>query len=80
MHGVLRWDLQPDGAGTLLAFSSTVDLAEEYRSRVLAGWHWHLDALAGFLGGTPADLANVPGWDQVHQRYAGPRARTNPFS
>ena len=37
---------------------------------VLAGWHWHLDALAAYLGGTPADLVNVTGWDQVHQRYA----------
>ena len=36
--------------------------------------------LAGFLGGTPADLVNVTGWDRIHQRYAGPRARTNPFS
>ncbi len=47
---------------------------------MLAGWHWHLDALAGFLGGTPADLVNVRGWDPIHQRYPGPRARTNPFS
>jgi uncharacterized protein YndB with AHSA1/START domain len=80
LHGALRWELQPDGPGTLLTFSSTVDLPAEYRAMVLAGWHWHLDALAGFLGGTPADLVNVTGWDRIHQRYAGPRARTNPFS
>jgi uncharacterized protein YndB with AHSA1/START domain len=80
LHGVLRWELRPDGAGTLLDFASTVGLPAEFRSRVLAGWHWHLDALSGFLDGTPADLANNPGWDRIHQRYLGPRARTSPFS
>jgi uncharacterized protein YndB with AHSA1/START domain len=70
LHGVLRWELRPDGDGTLLAFSSTLELPAEFRTRVLAGWHWHLDALAAFLGGTPADLVNVTGWDQIHQRYA----------
>jgi uncharacterized protein YndB with AHSA1/START domain len=79
-HGVLRWELRPDGAGTLLSFSSTVDLPDEYRAMVLAGWHWHLDALASFIGGTPADLVAVAGWGRIHQRYADPRARTNPFS
>jgi uncharacterized protein YndB with AHSA1/START domain len=72
LHGVLRWELRPaeGGSATLLSFSSTLQLPAEYRSRTLAGWHWHLDALAGFLGGTPADLVNVTGWDRVHQRYA----------
>jgi uncharacterized protein YndB with AHSA1/START domain len=80
LHGVLRWELRPDGAGTLLDFSSTVRLPEEFRAMVLAGWHWHLDALAGFLGGTPADLVSLPEWDRIHQRYLGRRARTSPFS
>jgi uncharacterized protein YndB with AHSA1/START domain len=70
LHGVLRWELRPDGDGTLLAFSSTLELPAEYRTMVLAGWHWHLDALAAYLGGTPTDLVNVTGWDQIHQRYA----------
>jgi len=26
LHGVLRWELRPDGDGTLLAFSSTLEL------------------------------------------------------
>jgi uncharacterized protein YndB with AHSA1/START domain len=73
LHGVLRWDLRPDGSGTLLAFSSTHELPGEFRTRVLAGWHWHLDALAGFLDGTSADLVHVTGWDGVHQRYLGVR-------
>ena len=52
-HGVLRWELRPDGSGTLLTFSSTVELPEAYRSRVLAGWHWHLDALAEVVADGP---------------------------
>jgi uncharacterized protein YndB with AHSA1/START domain len=79
-HGVLRWELTPDGDSTVLDFSSTVELPEQYRTMVLAGWHWHLDALAPWLGGTAADLVAVTGWDEVHRGYAGPRARTSPFS
>lgn len=68
-HGVLRWELQPDPGGTVLTFSSTLQLPAEYRSRVLAGWHFHLDALAGALDGQKADLAGVGGWDQIHDQY-----------
>lgn len=68
-HGVLRWELTPDGDGTVLDFTSTVELPEQYRTMVLAGWHWHLDALAPWLGGTAADLVAVTGWDDVHRRY-----------
>ncbi len=69
LHGVLRWELQPEPGGTLLTFSSTLDLPAEYRTKVLAGWHWHLDALAGALDGKQADLAGNTGWDQIHARY-----------
>jgi hypothetical protein len=53
----------------VLTFSSTLQLPAEYRSRVLAGWHFHLDALAGALDGQKADLAGVGGWDQIHDQY-----------
>lgn len=71
-HGVLRWELQPDGAGTLLTFTSTLDLPEEYRTRVLAGWHYHLDALATALDGGSVDLVNLPNarWEAIHAAYA----------
>ena len=69
MHGVLRWELERDGDGTVLTFSSTLELPEEFRTKVLAGWHWHLDALAGALDGGTADLVDLPGWDTVHDRY-----------
>jgi uncharacterized protein YndB with AHSA1/START domain len=71
VHGVLRWELHPDGNGTVLTFSSTLDLPEEYRTMVLAGWHYHLDAIAETLDGRPADIANLPNdrWERVHERY-----------
>ncbi len=70
-HGVLRWELRPAEGGTLLTFSSTLALPEEYRTRVLAGWHYHLDALAGALAGRPLDLVDLPNdrWEQIHGRY-----------
>lgn len=68
-HGVLRWELEPDAGGTLLTFSSTLSLPAQYRTKVLAGWHWHLDTLAGALDGRGADLVGVSGWDQIHERY-----------
>jgi hypothetical protein len=70
---VLRWELRADGeGGTILAFSSTLDLPEEYASRVLAGWHYHLDALAEILEGRSVDLVDLPNdrWHLIHKRYA----------
>lgn len=71
IHGVLRWELRPEGDGTLLTFSSTLELPEEFGTRVLAGWHYHLDALADALGGQPADLASLSGgrWARIHDGY-----------
>jgi uncharacterized protein YndB with AHSA1/START domain len=76
LHGVLRRELRPEPGGTLLTFSSTLELPLAYRTKGLAGWHWHLDA----LGGKPADLAGITGWDQIHELYVEPPARTSPFS
>jgi uncharacterized protein YndB with AHSA1/START domain len=72
IHGVLRWELSPDGNGTVLTFSSMLDLPEEYRTKVLAGWHFHLDALAETLEGRPVDIVNLPNdrWELVHGQYA----------
>jgi uncharacterized protein YndB with AHSA1/START domain len=70
-HGVLRWELRPDAGGTVLTFSSTVELPEEYRTRVLAGWHYHLDALAEVLDGRSVELVDLPNerFERVHEQY-----------
>jgi uncharacterized protein YndB with AHSA1/START domain len=68
-HGVLRFELEPDGDSTILRFTSTLDLADEFRSRTLAGWHTHLDALTAVLDGHDTDLVNLPGWEENHAAY-----------
>jgi uncharacterized protein YndB with AHSA1/START domain len=69
IHGVLLWTLRPDGDGTVLTFSSTLDLPEEFRTKAPAGWHFHLDALAAALDGRATDLVTVEGWEPIHERY-----------
>jgi uncharacterized protein YndB with AHSA1/START domain len=72
IHGVLRFELEPAGdAATVLRFTSTLELPEEYRTKVLAGWHTHLDALATALDGGSVDLVNIEeeGWREAHDAY-----------
>jgi uncharacterized protein YndB with AHSA1/START domain len=68
-HGELRWELRPEGEGTLLSLTSTLELPEQMRTMHPAGWHWHLDALATVLDGGEVDLVNVTGWQPIHERY-----------
>jgi uncharacterized protein YndB with AHSA1/START domain len=69
MHGRLRWELTRDGDGTLLSFRSTVELEPEFLTKVPAGWHFHLDALAEHLEGGSNDLVDLPGWEPIHAAY-----------
>jgi uncharacterized protein YndB with AHSA1/START domain len=70
IHGVLRWELAPDGETTVLRFSTTLELPEEFRTKALAGWHTHLDLLDDALAGRPTDLVNIEErWEPIHQRY-----------
>ena len=68
-HGVLRWELAPELRGTKLVFTSTLELPEEFRTKTLAGWHFHLMALRHALSGEPVDLVDIPEWDAIHARY-----------
>lgn len=68
-HGVLRWELEPEGEGTRLRFTSTLELPDRFRTRHIAGWHWHLDALETILDDGEVDPANVIGWEPIHERY-----------
>ena len=72
IHGVLRFELEPAGDATILRFSSTLELPDEFRTRVLAGWHTHLDALATVLDGGSVDLVHIADgrWERVHAAYA----------
>jgi uncharacterized protein YndB with AHSA1/START domain len=68
-HGLLRWELSPHDGGTMLVFTSALDLPDEFRARVLAGWHFHLLALGHTLGGGSVNLTELPGWNAIHDRY-----------
>jgi len=68
-HGVLRFELEGEGDRTRLTFTSTLALPDEFRTKVLAGWHFHLDALATALDGGSTDLEHVAGWEPIHDTY-----------
>jgi uncharacterized protein YndB with AHSA1/START domain len=74
IHGRLRWELVPDGDGTILTFTAEVDLPDDYRTEVLAGWHIHLDHLEEVLAGGTIDWPNWdrehrPDWERIQERY-----------
>jgi uncharacterized protein YndB with AHSA1/START domain len=69
LHGRLRWELTPDGDGTLLSFRSTLKLDPEYETLIMAGWHFHLDALQRHLEGGSTDLVEIPDWEPIHALY-----------
>jgi uncharacterized protein YndB with AHSA1/START domain len=76
---LLRFELEPQGGGTILRFTNTLELPEEFATKTPAGWHWHLDALAGVLEGAPdRNLASVEGWEPVHEAYAAKFAAAQP--
>jgi uncharacterized protein YndB with AHSA1/START domain len=71
-HGTLRFELRPDGDTTLLTFVARSEIPEEYRTKVLAGWHFHLDALEDFVDhATRIDWPNWPmdRWQTIHDEY-----------
>jgi hypothetical protein len=63
--GVVRYELHPDGTGTLLRFSHrglSVPNARGFRS----GTHAFLDRLAALLAGEP-----LPNWAQRYEAISG---------
>ncbi len=78
IHGVLCFTLSPQAAGTRVRFSSTLKLPDEFRTKVLAGWHFHLDALATVLSGGATDLVGLSGFGRIHERYLWSAGETDP--
>ena len=70
----LRWELEPQGAGTRLTLWHNID--RKYIAMGAAGWHICLDALDRELSGTPIgrivgpDAMKFGGWQRLHVEYA----------
>jgi uncharacterized protein YndB with AHSA1/START domain len=71
IHGVLLWELQPDGDGSVLSFTVTARLPDGMVTKVAAGWHSHLDFLEDALDGHAIDWPNWPRehWEGLHAGY-----------
>jgi uncharacterized protein YndB with AHSA1/START domain len=64
----LRFELEPDGEGSLLTFVNTFDELGR-AARDAAGWHARLDLLAYHLDGEPPPWTPGARWQQVHESY-----------
>ena len=74
----LRFELEPDGNGTVLTFINTFDALGK-AARDAAGWHVCLDALEADVDGRPSPGDTRQLWAKVHERYVeafGPEATT----
>jgi uncharacterized protein YndB with AHSA1/START domain len=74
----LRFELQPDGTGTVLTLLDTFD-EHGKAARDAAGWHACLDLLAIRLDGQTPPWTPGERWGQVHPAYVerfGPEAAT----
>jgi hypothetical protein len=62
-------------ATAALTFTAEVELPAEFETKVIAGWHIHLDHLEEVLDGGTIDWPNWdrehrPDWERIHERYA----------
>lgn len=75
---LLRFELQPDGDGTVLTLVDTFDDRGK-AARDAAGWHACLDVLECALAGQEPGFDPGARWGEVHPRYVeelGPEAAT----
>jgi uncharacterized protein YndB with AHSA1/START domain len=75
---VLRFELRPDGDGTVLEFTDTFDEIGR-AARDAAGWHACLDVLGYEVAGEHAPWSSTERWSHVHGTYKdrlGPEAAT----
>jgi uncharacterized protein YndB with AHSA1/START domain len=64
----LRFEVRPDGDGSLLTFVNTFDQPGK-AARDAAGWHSCLDLLALHLVGEASPFAPGERWAQIHASY-----------
>ncbi len=71
---LLRWELAPDGDGTLLTLRHTMD-DREWLPKTAAGWHLCLAVADHLLAGDPigpirGQDAKEWGWDELNEAYS----------
>ena len=71
---LLRWELEPSGAGTRLTLRHTTG-GSDWVPKIAAGWHICIDVMDLYLSGTPigriaAEEAKKHGWDRLNEGYA----------
>jgi len=71
--GLVRWELAPDGDGTLLTLRHTIDDRERL-PMTAAGWHLCLAVADHLLAGDPigpirGQEAKEWGWDELNEAY-----------
>lgn len=74
----LRYELEPEGGGTVLTFVNTFDEVGK-AARDAAGWHACLDVLDYHLDGQQPPWGPMERWQEVHAVYVeelGPEAAT----
>jgi uncharacterized protein YndB with AHSA1/START domain len=77
IHGRLRWELSPESTGgcALVFIADISHVPSDFKLKVLAGWHVHLDFLVEALDGRRVDWPNWPRdrWRKIHDGYAAKR-------
>ena len=71
---LLRWELEPDGAGTKLTLLHTC-ASPDWVLKAGAGWHICLEVADRYLSGAPigrivGSECKRYGWQELHDRYA----------
>jgi uncharacterized protein YndB with AHSA1/START domain len=67
IHGRLRWELTAERDGCRLRFTNVTPAPDDFLTKVLAGWHIHLDHLEDVLDGVRVDWA---AWTPDHRARA----------
>ncbi|WP_328476933.1 SRPBCC family protein [Actinoplanes sp. NBC_00393] len=72
---LLRWELEPSGAGTLLTLRHTLPGEDGLGPMVASGWHLCLDVMERLLDGEDVravrgEEAKEHGWEDLRDRYA----------
>jgi uncharacterized protein YndB with AHSA1/START domain len=69
-HGMLRWELRPEGDACHLTLTVVIE-TPEHLTKAAAGWHLHLDLMEKALDGGRVDWSSdwMKDWERIHEGY-----------